>query len=389
MPHDGGRPQQTSQILANARLVLADELIRGALVIEEGTIVAVDQGRGTPRGALDCEGDMLAPGLVELHTDNLERHLEPRPEVRWPAAAAILAHDAEFAGLGVTTVFDALRVGSIVSSDRAGYRPYARGLASEIGGLRAAGALRLDHRLHLRAEICSETLGAELAGFGPDDAVGIVSLMDHTPGQRQFCDIDQMRRYYRGKRDFTDADFDAHLLLLRGLRERLGTAHEALVPAEARRLGAALASHDDTTAAHVAISAARGVRLAEFPTTLAAARASAEAGIPVMMGAPNLLRGASHSGNVAARDLADAGLLDILSSDYVPAALLLGAVRLGLDSGDLARGFATVTDAPARAAGLADRGRLAPGLRADLVRIRLHGDQPVTRGVWVAGTRIA
>ncbi len=389
MPHDGGRPQQASLILGNARLVLPGEVVVGSIVIEDGLILAIDQGRGAPRGAVDCAGDLLVPGLIELHTDNLERHLEPRPDVRWPAAAAILAHDAEFAGLGVTTVFDALRVGSITSSERAGSRGYARGLASEIGRLREAGALRLDHHFHLRAEICSETLAAELAAFGPEDTVGLVSMMDHTPGQRQFSDIGQMRRYYRGKRDFGDAEFDAHLLLLRGIRDRLGGAHEALIPVEARRLGAALASHDDTTPEHVAASAARGVRLAEFPTTIPAARACAAAGIPVMMGAPNLLRGESHSGNVAARDLADAGLLDIISSDYVPSALLLGAVRLGLESGDLARGFAAVTDAPARAAGLTDRGRLAPGLRADIARIRLHGDQPMTRGVWVAGDRVA
>ncbi|WP_299133966.1 alpha-D-ribose 1-methylphosphonate 5-triphosphate diphosphatase [uncultured Amaricoccus sp.] len=389
MPHDGGRPQQTTLVLGNARLVLPGEVVAGALVVEDGMITAIDQGRRAPRGALDCEGDLLVPGLVELHTDNLERHLEPRPDVRWPPAAAILAHDAEFAGLGVTTVFDALRVGSIPSSRRAGTRGYARALATELGRLRAAGVLRLDHRSHLRAEICSETLISELAEFGPEDAVGLVSLMDHTPGQRQFADIEQMRRYYRGKRDFTDADFDAHVTLLHGIKARLGPAHEAAAPAAARRLGAVLASHDDTTPEHVAASAARGVRIAEFPTTLPAARACAAAGIPVMMGAPNLLRGASHSGNVAAGDLAAAGLLDILSSDYVPASLLLGAVRLGLESGDLARGFAAVTDAPARAAGLADRGRLAPGLRADLARVRLRNDLPVTRGVWVAGARVA
>ena len=165
--------------------------------------------------------------------------------------------------------------------------------------------------------------------------------------------------------------------------------HEAAAVEAARRFGATLASHDDTTAAHVATSAAHGITVAEFPTTHEAAAACRAYGIAVIMGAPNLIRGGSHSGNVAAADLADSGLLDILSSDYVPAALLQGAVALGLRWGDMARGIATVTDAPARAAGLTDRGRLAPGLRADLLRFRLVAGMPVTRELWVQGRRVA
>lgn len=394
MPHDvssftlsGAQPVS----FGNATLVLPDEIVRGSLRVAGGRIAAIDTGAALPEGAVDCDGDLLVPGLIELHTDNLERHLQPRPGVAWPEAAAIVAHDAELAGVGITTVFDALRVGSIVSERKAtaGYGRYARGLASEIIRLRGEGALRLSHRLHLRAEICSETLTEELAEFGPEDRVGIVSLMDHTPGQRQFADVDQMRRYVMTKRGMTEARFAAHLAMLRELSADNGAVHVAAAVAGAGRLGAILASHDDTTPGHVADSAARGARLAEFPTTEAAAQACRAAGIAVMMGAPNLLRGGSHSGNVAAATLAGAGLLDILSSDYAPASLLAGAIRLGREAGDMAAGLARVTAAPARAAGLADRGRLAPGLRADLVRVRLGpGDLALVRGVWVAGERV-
>ena len=189
MPHEPPAPQPPELVLANARLVLADEVVRGSLRVRDGRIAAIDQGAATPKGAIDCEGDLLAPGLIELHTDNLERHLEPRPGVHWPAPAAIVAHDAELAGCGITTVFDALRVGSLVAGGRMGYRKYARPLATEIVRLHRAGWLRIRHRLHLRAEICSETLTEELAEFAPDDRVGIVSLMDHTPGQRQFTEL--------------------------------------------------------------------------------------------------------------------------------------------------------------------------------------------------------
>lgn len=376
-------------ILANARLVLPDEVIHGAVAFEEDRILSVDPGGSVPPGAVDCGGDLVMPGLIELHTDNLERHIQPRPRVDWPHQAAIIAHDAELASVGITTVFDALRVGSITSPDKAGYGEYARDLATEILGLRDAGALRISHFLHLRAEICSETLVDEMARFGPEDRIGIVSLMDHTPGQRQFRDIGKLRDYVMGKRGLSDAEFDLHVASQQSLRARIGDLHEARAVEEARRYGAVLASHDDTTAGQVAASASHGVGFAEFPTTVEAARACRDKGIGVMMGAPNLIRGGSHSGNVAAHELAEMDLLDILSSDYVPSSLLSAALLLGDLWGDMARGIGTVTLAPARATGLADRGRIEAGARADLIRVTRVGHAGALRGVWVRGQRVA
>lgn len=168
-------------VLANATLVLPDATCRGAIAFENGVISRIDEGKTVPAGAVDCDGDLVIPGLIELHTDNLERHIQPRPGVDWPHTPAIIAHDAELTGVGITTVFDALRVGSLVSTGR-GAREYARQMADEILASRRAGVLRINHLIHLRAEVCSETLTSELAKFGPDDCVGIVSLMDHTPG---------------------------------------------------------------------------------------------------------------------------------------------------------------------------------------------------------------
>lgn len=379
----------TETILSNAMLVLPDRVIHGGLRMAEGRIADIAEGAAVAPGSIDCQGDLVLPGLVELHTDNLERHLQPRPKVEWPHQAAIVAHDAELASTGITTVFDALRVGSAFASSNAGYGEYARALASEILDLRTRGALRISHFLHLRAEICSETLVKEMAKFGPDDRIGIVSLMDHTPGQRQFRDIGKLRDYVMGKNGLSDAEFDAHVESQQALSERLGTLHEAAAVSEARRYGAVLASHDDTTAGQVAVSARHGVRLAEFPTTAEAARACRDQGIAVMMGAPNLIRGGSHSGNVAARELAEAGLLDILSSDYVPSSLLTAALMLGDLWDDLPRGVATVTSAPAMAAGLADRGRLAVGARADVIRVARLGVASAVHGVWVQGHRVS
>ncbi|MFY0692768.1 MAG: alpha-D-ribose 1-methylphosphonate 5-triphosphate diphosphatase [Paracoccaceae bacterium] len=374
--------------LANASLVLPDEIIRGSVRVSRGVIADMAQGTAVPAGAIDCDGDYIAPGLIELHTDNLERHIRPRPQVDWPHNAAIIAHDVELAGTGITTVFDAMRVGSIPSRNSR-YGKYARSLASELLDLRARGALRISHFLHLRAEICSETLIEELAEFGSDDRVGLVSLMDHTPGQRQFHDLDKMKTYVMGKHNYTEAEFADHITNLRDLRARLGEAHEQAAVAEGGRLGAVLASHDDTTAEQVATSHGHGVRLAEFPTTVEAAQACKAHGIAVIAGAPNLVRGGSHSGNVAARELAERDLLDILSSDYVPSALLTAAWQLSTLWGDIPRALATVSRTPARVSGIEDRGEIGIGKRADLIRFDILRGLPHLSAVWSHGERVS
>lgn len=373
--------------LANAQLVLPDRVALGAVTIEAGVISQIAEGDSIPKGALDCGGDLVLPGLVELHTDNVERHIEPRPEVDWPHLPALLAHDAELASTGITTVFDAMRVGSI-HSGKGRYIDYARKLADELLAARAQGMFKISHFLHLRAEICSETLLEELAAFGPEDRVGIVSLMDHTPGQRQFRDLTALKTYVAKKRGMNDAEFAEHVQNLLSLQERFGAKHEKGAVAEATRLGAVLASHDDTTAEHVATSASNGVGFAEFPTTVEAAQACREQGIAVMMGAPNLIRGGSHSGNVAAEDLAKKDLLDIVSSDYVPSALLLSAFHLARIWDDLPRAIATVTRNPAQAARLDDRGVLQVGMRGDVLRVRQTEAVPLLRGVWSLGQKI-
>lgn len=374
--------------LANAQLVLPDRVVTGSVTIEQGVVSKIAEGDFVPSDAIDCAGDFILPGLVELHTDNIERHIEPRPEVDWPHLPALIAHDGELASTGITTVFDAMRVGSI-HSGKGRYIDYARKLADELLAARAEGYFKISHFLHLRAEICSETLLEELACFGPEDRVGIVSLMDHTPGQRQFRDLSALKTYVAKKRGMNDAEFDAHVENLRGLQERFGTKHEAGAVDEASRLAAVLASHDDTTAQHVEKSAENGVAFAEFPTTFEAAEACRSNQIAVMMGAPNLIRGGSHSGNVAAEDLAKADLLDIVSSDYVPSALLLSAFHLAKVWGDLPRAVATVTRNPAKAVGLNDRGALKSGWRGDVLRVRHMGQTPLLRGVWSRGNKVS
>jgi len=379
----------TSFTLANANIVTPTEVVTGALLVENGVIVEIAAGDNIPKGAVDCDGDYVTPGLIELHTDNLERHMKPRPGVRQAHADAVLAHDGELASTGITTVFDALRIGSVVSDSRTGYEPYARAAADAINELADTDSLRIDHLVHLRAEVCSETLGEELESFRGAPRVRIVSLMDHSPGQRQFRDTAQLKQYLRGKHNMSDDAIADHFTRMKQLREKVADGHRDLALAFARDAGAVIASHDDTTPADVDMAVAADTRLAEFPTTVEAAELCDKHGIAVMMGAPNLMRGSSHSGNVSALDLVSPGLLHILSSDYVPSTLLRAAVKLGGMVGDMAAGMATVTSAPARAANLKDRGALAVGMRADLLRFRVSGDRPLVRGVWSGGRQVA
>lgn len=371
----------------NANIVLADEVIAGGIAVKAGTLSSVDTGASTH--GEDFEGDYLVAGLVELHTDHLESHYAPRPGVRWHPIAALQAHDAQIASSGITTVFDALRVGSDAESRRLGTE--MRTLADAIHQAKSAGRLRADHLLHLRCEISAADVVAGMTPFIGMPDLKLVSVMDHTPGQRQFVKLEKYREYYQGKTGMSDAEMDAFIAERLEAHETYAPAHRRAVVAMCRDAGIALASHDDATPAHVAEAVEDGVSISEFPTTMAAARAARDGGMSVLMGAPNVVRGGSHSGNVSAAELAAGCCLDILSSDYVPFSLLHAAFRLPqlVDGITLPRAVALVTRNPAAAVGLNDRGEIAPGKRADFVRVGYDGDVPVVRGVWRGGRRVA
>ncbi|MCP5419331.1 MAG: alpha-D-ribose 1-methylphosphonate 5-triphosphate diphosphatase [Gammaproteobacteria bacterium] len=376
-------------LLTNARIVTRSEVLRGTVRVADGRIVSVESGDTASPGARDWEGDYLLPGLVELHTDNLERHFVPRPGVRWPGLPAALAHDAQVAAAGITTVFDALALGDVI--DGGDRLKNLADMAAAIAEAQDKGYTRAEHFLHLRCELNYSELLPLWDRFNDHQRVRLVSLMDHTPGQRQFARLDKCREYYQGKYHLDDAQMDAFIAQQQEAHARYSVHHRDFIARSCRERGLPLASHDDATRDHVMEAADLGMVIAEFPTTLEAAETSRERGLAVLMGAPNLLRGRSHSGNVAAGDLARAGLLDILSSDYYPSSLLQAAFRMHRDLPDttLPAAIATVTHTPATCAGLHDRGEIAPGKRADVIRARDCDDLPLVREVWLAGRRVA
>ncbi|HEV2612959.1 MAG TPA: alpha-D-ribose 1-methylphosphonate 5-triphosphate diphosphatase [Noviherbaspirillum sp.] len=376
-------------VIANARIVTADEEFVGSLFVRNGVIAEVAGGQSTVAGADDWNGDYLLPGMVEVHTDNLEKHLMPRPKVNWPVLPAIIAHDAQIAASGITTVLDALSVGDI---DADSIRVRTLTACSE--GLRdasKAGILRADHFLHVRLELAEENLLDMFDPFLHDERLKLVSLMDHTPGQRQWTDLTHYRTYVTGKRGWSEEKVDSMLVNLLDRQQRYADANRSGVVARCmqRTVPVPLATHDDTTVAHVEEGVGDGVTISEFPTTMAAARAARERGLGIIMGAPNLVRGGSHSGNVSAAELARADLLDVLSSDYVPASLLHAAFLLRKEGFSLPNAIATVSRNPALMVGLIDRGEIAPELRADFIRVRIAAGIPVVMGVWKAGRQIA
>jgi len=374
--------------LHNARLVLSDDVIQGSIQVADGRIADVSEGPSTV--GEDMEGDYLLPGLVELHTDHLENHYAPRPKVRWNPVAAVLAHDAQIATSGITTVFDALRVGN-TDGDHDLMTEDMAVLAEAIRDSNAADRFRAEHYIHLRCEVSSPDCLSAFEVLGGSDGVRLASLMDHAPGQRQFANLDTYRVYYQGKLKMTDEAFARFCDMRIEQSATYSDRHRCAIAEAARQNDIILASHDDATEAHVAEALDNGVRVAEFPTTPAAAKASHEGGMAVLMGAPNVVRGGSHSGNVAAQALAEAGHLDILSSDYVPFSLLQSAFMLAeaVEHISLPRAIAMASANPARAVGLDDRGALATGLRGDLVRVRMDNGIPIVRGVWREGRRVA
>jgi len=377
----------TETVFTNARIVLPDEVVEGTVVVRAGKVFEVIAGRvGGP--AEDLDGDYLIPGLVELHTDHLESHYLPRPGVAWPAVPAVMAHDAQIAAAGITTVFDALRAGSFEPGDRSARE--AMSLCAAIFEAQDSGRLRAQHFIHLRCELpCADTAeSAEMtAAAGP---LHLISIMDHTPGARQFVSLDKFREYYLGKKLILPELMDGYIAQRQEMQARHASANKQAILALAARLGVRLASHDDATEDHVEEAIADGVAIAEFPTTREAAQAAHRNGLAVLMGAPNVVRGKSHSGNISAVDVAASGHLDVLSSDYVPSSLLPAAFRLAenVPGMSLPAAMRTITLNPARAAGLEDRGAIEPHRRADIVQVRVRDGIPVVRRVWREGQRV-
>ena len=375
-------------IITNVNLVLENEVVRGSVELRDGVIANMSDSTSQLPGAFDGENGFLMPGLIELHTDNLEKYFTPRPKVNWPPLSAMSAHDTQLIGSGITTVLDAVALGDYRDGNR---QENLDQFINTVAESQKRGLTRAEHRIHLRCEVPHSTTVGLFERYVNMPEVQLVSVMDHAPGQRQFVNLDKYRTYYQGKYNMTDAEMAVYEKDQVAQSERWSKPNRDEITRQCRDLNIPTASHDDATSAHVTESKELGMVIAEFPTTVEAAKRSHELGLKVMMGAPNVIRGGSHSGNVAAHELASLGVLDILSSDYYPVSLLDAVFTLVNDERnhlDMAQAVQLATLNPAQALGLHDRGVIVEGKRADLVLAhRVDGHQLVSR-VWREGKKV-
>ena len=390
-------------VLGGVRAVLPGAVVDGArVVVRDGLIAEAGPAPAGSAADLDGRGLLCVPGLIDVHSDALERERAPRPGVLLPWDFAVTSLEAKLSAAGITTAFHGA---GFQEKTAAGVTRSVR-TAGEICAAVTARSLapapladhRILYRLDARSPAGAEALASALDGVldgvldghpatGLDPAAGrslpLVSHEDHTPGQGQYADRRYLERYVAGTEGLSAAAAAARVdevTAERDARRRDLERNLAWLGSLARAGRIRLVGHDLDSPAAVAALRARGGAVAEFPTTAGAARAARELGIPVVMGAPNVMRGESHSGNVSAAELVGLGLVTALASDYLPSGLLAGAFALARHRlVTLPAGIGLVTSGAAAAAGLTDRGSLTPGLRADLALVDDSGTWPVVR----------
>lgn len=377
----------TEQIFTNYRLQLPDQELLGTLVVRDNKIAEIQEG--IVATGQNGNGDYLIPGLVELHTDNLEKCMSPRPKVHWPLEAAATYHDKDLISAGITTVCDAIALGDVVpnSPRMSNFKP----MIDVISEGQKQGRFASDHRLHLRCELGFEKVSAVTETFLDNPLVSLMSLMDHTPGQRQFQDLEKFKTYYMGKHGVKADEVDDFIQQRLDNQAKHADANRQTLVQLANTHQVPWASHDDATVEHVQQAINESATIAEFPTSVAAAQAAHSNGLKVLMGAPNLILGGSHSGNVSALTLLEKKLVDIMSSDYVPRSLLQSAFMAAkaLEQ-PLYETLKLITLNSATAIGLeGDRGSLTVGKRADLVMVHDDGIVPRIMEVYREGDRVA
>lgn len=355
--------------LSDFRIILADRLIpHGAVRIEDGLIVEISE---TPVADADIVGSglVLMPGMIDMHGDMIEREIEPRPGVRMPMELGLRDLDRKLANSGVTTAYAAV---SFSHGSTYGHMRSYDFTSEMIRAVRAhAPSLLIDHRVHARFEVTFPAALSVVKELIAEGSVDLISLCDHTPGQGQYRDLAKQAEM-ASKAKGISLEQAAENLQQR-IRDRMETAGDLTATLRAMAQycalhGVPLASHDDDTTEKVAQMQELGAAISEFPVTLEAAREARARGMVNAMGAPNALRGTSYSGNLSARDVHAAGLLDLLAADYHPSAMLPAVLVLAQTDPEGLPGAARLaTRNPARALGLEDRGEIAVGLRADLI----------------------
>jgi alpha-D-ribose 1-methylphosphonate 5-triphosphate diphosphatase len=372
-------------------IVLPDRVAQADVFVENGIIVAIDLSSvasGKPAQAngknqvLDAEGAWVLPGLIDIHCDAIEKEVEPRPNTLFPMDMAFLQFERKLAGHGITTMLHSLSLG--VGLSLRGENLVAE-LVDLIVSMRQDRAM-IRHGVHLRYEV-SHLTGFDLAQkLISDGLVDYLSLMDHSPGQGQYHQPEAFERYVMKNQGVGLDEVSRIVEELEKRRKRVDWSKLKSLTAEARKHGIAVASHDDDNAAAVDRSLGFGATVSEFPLSLETATYAHGRGMGVCVGAPNIVRGGSHDGNLKAVEAIKSGAADILCSDYHPASLLHAVFALETEGLSLSEAVAMATLHPAKALGRADEiGSIEPGKRADLIVVRKVRNNPLVQTTIVDG----
>lgn len=374
-------------VLGHVRAVLPDRILEDArVVVRDGRIAEVEPHPVGSGSDVDGQGLLCLPGLVDTHSDGLENERLPRPGAELPVEFALLSFEGKLRAAGVTTVFHGI---GFEESPGRGMPRSVQNAVNVCTAIDAYPAGLVDHRILYRLDVRSpEGLAALRERLDQVPEGVLVSHEDHTPGQGQYADRSYLEKYLMGRRDMSEEEARAHVDgLIRDRDGRLDVRAETLgwLGSQAGRIR--LLGHDVSSAEEITELIERGGTVAEFPTKLEAAEAARERGLSVVMGAPNILRGRSHNGNASGRDLVARGLVTAVASDYLPSGLLAAAMLLAREGfTTLPAAVGLVTSGPAEVAGLTDRGRLEPGLRADLVLVEPREPWPMVRSVLWGGS---
>jgi len=370
----------------HCRAVLPDRVLDDVSVrVEAGTIAEIVQGRALD-GGLEACGAWLLPGLVDVHSDAIEKAVEPRPNARFPTEIAVRELDRSLAGCGITTMFHSLSFADMEDGLRSNNA--AAGLIREIAEI--APLLRVDTRIHARFEVTDLGAVPHLEALVQEGMVHLLSFMDHSPGQGQYKDVAAYKGFYGKVYEKTDEELERILERKRAAHQSgVGEAVDAMVALCASH-GVAMASHDDDSEVRIDWCAREGIAMSEFPVNLQTAGAARDRGIPSCLGAPNLVRGGSQAGNLSVRQALEHGYGDILCSDYLPLSLLHAVFLVdALGFRPLHEAVAMATLVPATATGIDELvGSIQVGKRADLLLVERRHGHPDTLRTWVKGREV-
>lgn len=351
-------------IIRSTKILVDEKFISADILIQEDIIAAIKPYKSLGK-AIDLGDQRVVSGFVDLHGDAIEKEIEPRPGARFPTAMAVVELDKKLSMAGITTMYHAIGFNDEELRKGRGTEQ-SQSLIEEIYTANKVH-LGVDNLIHARFEITSESSIPTVKNLIENKKINMLSIMDHSPGQGQFKTLEAWKNYFLNTYTINEDEVEDYLAS-KSAKDKSSIVQDLVTFAINHHLP--VLSHDDDCLEKLNVLKALGVTFSEFPISLEVAKNAKNMGIKIGMGAPNVVRGGSQSGNIAAKELIKEEVCDFLCSDYHPASLLFSPYRLKEDIGlSLEKGFAMISSTPAKLSGLSDRGKIKEGFLADIVVI--------------------